>query len=400
MRLTERSIKRIPRPAEGYTLTWDDQLKGLGLRTTTSGVKSFIVNYRNADGRQRRATLGRFPTLSATAARKRAQELLERVHHGEDPLDQQRARRGELTLGQLVDEFTKRHLERMKRGYEVERILRTDALAGLGANTKAAAVRRRDVIELIEHKATRAPIAANRLLQAIRRLYNWAVEKDLLETNPCVMVKRPAKEQSRDRVLSVEEIRTLWEKLPTTTRMSDAVRCALRLILITAQRPGEVLGMRWDELDLKAGWWEMPRERTKADRAQRVPLTSLAIAELKTRPEADPWVFPSVKGQPLQVLALSHAVRHNSAYFGIAKWTPHDLRRTAASHIARLGIDRFTLARILNHADREVTAIYDRYTYDDEKRRALRKWDRRLQAIISNKAEREDTVVAIDARRG
>ncbi len=101
-----------------------------------------------------------------------------------------------------------------------------------------------------------------------------------------------------------------------------------------------------------------------------------------------------------EFLALSHAVRHNREYFGIAKWTPHDLRRTAASHIAALGTDRFTLARILNHADREVTGVYDRYTYDDEKRRALRKWDRRLQAIVSGEAQQEDTIVSIDTGRG
>ena len=400
MRLTERSIKSIPKPHTGYTLSWDDQLSGLGVRTTANGVKSFILNYRNADGWQRRATLGRFPALSATAARQRAQELLAQIHGGADPLDQQRARRGELSFGELVDAFTERHLAKMKRGHEVERILRTDAVTKFGAHTKAAAIRRRDVIELVEQKATQAPIAANRLLQAIRRLYNWAVEKDLLETNPCVMVKRPAKEQSRDRVLSTEEIQIVWEKLPTTVRMSEAVRSALRLILITAQRPGEVVGMRWEELHLKAGWWEIPRERTKADRSHRVPLTSLALAELKTRDKADPWVFPSVKGQPLKVLALSHAVWHNRQHFGIAHWTPHDLRRTAASHLARLGVDRFTLARILNHADREVTAIYDRYSYDAEKRRALRKWDRHLQAIVSGETQRDEAVVSIDKGRG
>ena len=93
-------------------------------------------------------------------------------------------------------------------------------------------------------------------------------------------------------------------------------------------------------------------------------------------------------------------MRHNREYFGIAKWTPHDLRRTAASHIAALGTDRFTLARILNHADREVTGVYDRYTYDDEKRRALRKWDRRLQAIVAGEAQQEDTIVSIDTGRG
>ena len=103
----------------------------------------------------------------------------------------------------------------------------------------------------------------------------------------------------------------------------------------------------------------MPREKTKADRAQRVPLTSLAVAELEERPQGDEWVFPSIKGEPIKVLALSHAVRHNREHFGIPRWTPHDLRRTAASHIAALGVDRFTLARILNHADQSVTSIYD-----------------------------------------
>ena len=394
MRLSERAIKRIPTPADGYTLTWDDELKGLGVRTTANGVKSFVVNYR-ADGIQRRATLGRFPALSATAARQRGQELLAKVHLGADPLDEQRARRGEPTFGQLVDEFAKRHLENMKRGYEVERILRADAIPGFGANTRAAAIRRRDVIELVEEKAATAPIAANRLLQAVRRLYNWAIDKDLLETSPCVKVARPSPEKSRDRVLSVDEIRAVWEKLPNTKRMSEAVRCALRLILVTAQRPGEVIGMRWDELDLDKGCWEMPRERTKADRAQRVPLTSLALAELEKRPQGDQWVFPSLRDEPIKVLALSHAVRHNRAHWGIAHWTPHDLRRTAASHMAALAIDRFLIARILNHADREITAVYDRYRYDKEIRRALNKWDKRLRAIITGETTGEK-VVAID----
>jgi len=88
MRLTERSIKTIRKPDSGYTLTWDDQLTGFGLRTTSNGVKSFILNYRNSDGTQRRATLGRFPALSATAARQRAQEMLANIRFGEDPLDQ------------------------------------------------------------------------------------------------------------------------------------------------------------------------------------------------------------------------------------------------------------------------------------------------------------------------
>jgi integrase len=284
----------------------------------------------------------------------------------------------------------------LRRGHEVKRYLEIDAVPEFGAKTKAAEIRRRDVIALLQRKAYASPVAANRLLQAVRRVFNWAIEQDLLETSPCLMVKRPSPERSRDRVLDSGEIHVVWERLPNARRMSGAVRVVLRLILITAQRPGEVVGMRWNELDLDKGWWEIPRERTKADRVHRVPLTSLAVAEVKTRPKGDPWVFPSINEQPLQVHALSHAVRHNLEHFGIPHWTPHDLRRTAASHIAGLGVDRFTLARILNHTDREVTAVYDRYTYDDEKRKALRKWDRALSDIISGKGK-VDKVVAIDS---
>ena len=392
MRLTDRSIKQIPTPAEGYTIAWDDQFKGLGLRTTANGVKSFIVNYRNAESRQRRATLGKFPALSATAARSRAQELLAKVHLGQDPLEQKRVRSGEVSFGQLVDLFAKRHLVNTKRGYEVERYLRSNAIPWLGSNTKAADIKRRDVIALIQEKATTSPIAANRLLQAVRRVYNWSIEQDLLDVNPCVMVKRPGVERSRDRVLSEEEIHTFWGKLPATRRMSAGVRSVLRLILITGQRPGEVIAMESKELDLGKGWWEMPREKTKADRAQRVPLTPLAIAELEKRRQGDRWIFPSLKDEPLKVLALSHAVRHNREHFGIPHWTPHDLRRTAASHLAAAGVDRFIVSRILNHADRDITAVYDRYRYDKEIRRALAKWDRKLQAIIKDEAEAEKVV--------
>ena len=239
MRLTERSIKGIPTPNQRYTLTWDDEFSGFGVRTTANGIKSFIVNYRNADGLQRRVTLGRFPVLSATAARQRAQQLLAKVQLGEDPLEQKKARRGDLTFGHLVDLFASRYLTSKKRGHEVELYLRRDAVPWLGANTKAKDIRRRDVIALLQQKASTAPVAANRLLEAVRRAFNWAIEQDLLETNPCVMVKRPTPEKTRDRVLSEEEIKIVWDKLPDATRMSEAVRSALRLILITAQRPAK-----------------------------------------------------------------------------------------------------------------------------------------------------------------
>ena len=382
LKLTERKIKALPKPSGGHVIAWDSELSGFGLRTTANGVKSFILNYRNEDGVQRRLTIGRFPTLSPTAARLRARELKAKVELGSDPLEAKRSRRGEISFAELVDLFARRSLVTQKRGYERERYLRQDAIPWLGANTKALGIKRRDVIRLVEEKAATSPIAANRLLSSIRRLYNWAIEQDLLEANPTVLVKRPGAEKSRDRVLSEDEIHTFWERLDTTQRMGEAVRVALRLLLITAQRPGEVCSMEWPELDLKRRWWELPREKTKNDRVHRVPLTALALEELEKQPQRDRWVFPSVKRKSLGVLALSAALRHNQEHFGLERFTPHDLRRTAASHLGSVGVERFHISKVLNHAEREITGVYDRYSYDKEKRRALERWERKLRSII------------------
>ena len=163
----------------------------------------------------------------------------------------------------------------------------------------------------------------------------------------------------------------------------------MRLILVTAARPGEVCGLDWNELDLNHGWWEIPRERTKADRLHRVPLTGLALEEIKKQPRMGRWVFPSLKEQPLKVLALSHALRHNREHFALPRFTPHDLRRTCATHLGKIGVDRFIISRILDHTDREITGVYDRYGYDKQKKRALERWERKLRSIIGEPVKSE-----------
>ena len=125
-----------------------------------------------------------------------------------------------------------------------------------------------------------------------------------------------------------------------------------------------------------------------------MPLSRLALAEIERQGRGDEWVFPGPAGQHISTNALAHAVRRTRDRLGIPRWTPHDLRRTATTQLAKLGVDRFMLGLILNHADDSETAKYDRYAYEDEKRQALAKWDRKLQAIISGEAPRK--VVAID----
>lgn len=381
-RLTDRVIRAIEPPEKGVSFVYDTEVPFFGLRTLASATKAFIYGYRNQDGRLHRVTLGRWPTLTATAARLRAREIAGKVATGKDPHEERQRRKTKLTAERLVDLFVASYLPTKKRGAEMELYLRRDFLPFVGPNAKAEDVRRRDIVVILNDKAAHAPIAANRLLEVVRRLYNWALEQDLIESTPCVKVKRPAVERTRDRVLSEDEIRLFWERLETTKRMSAGVRVALKLILLLGQRPGEIVGMASSELDLKRGCWELPREKTKSDRAHRVPLPSMAVELIEQRPRGDRWVFPSVKEQPIKVLALSHAVRYNRHHFGIEDFRPHDLRRTCASHLAAVGVDRFIIERILNHADRSIGGVYDRYGYDKQKKSALERWERKLRSII------------------
>lgn len=384
-KLTDRVIRAIEPGKDAPLWVYDIEVPYLGVRTMPSGIKSFTYGYRNHAGRLHRVTLGRFPALTATAARIRAREIAAAVAVGKDPYEEEQERRGAITLAAMVDQYAERHLATRRQGKETERYLRRYAIPGLGAKTKAADVKRCDVIQLVEEKAATAPIAANRLLSAIRRMFNWGLRRDLVPANPCALVQPPTIEQARDRTLGEDEIRTLWNSLPAQ-RMTESTRNALRVVLLTAQRPGEVCAMKWSELDLARNWWELSRQKTKNVRAHRVPLTPMVLELLETQPKGDPWVFPSLNDQPLKPSTLSHAVRRNKS-LGLKQWTPHDLRRTAASHMAAAGVDRFTIERVLNHTDSTVGGIYDRYGYDKEKRTALERWERRLRSIIGEPVE-------------
>jgi integrase len=257
-------------------------------------------------------------------------------------------------------------------------------------NRPAREIRRRDVIELIDSIKDRgAGIMANRTLSVIKRVYNFGISRDIVEVNPTSLVEAPGKEIRRDRVLSENEIRIFWECLGQMELAGDLVRSALRLILILGQRPGEIVSMEWKEFDYNSAVWEIPGEKTKNRLPHRVLLSSLAIQVLKEIEPLPPYVFPSRVGsginpkQHINAGALAGALRRNRQLFDIERFTPHDLRRTAASRMASIGVNRHIIKRILNHAERDVTSIYDRYSYDREKREALEAWSIKLDSIIT-----------------
>jgi integrase len=291
--------------------------------------------------------------------------------------------------------YLERHAKPKKRSWrEDRRILARDVLPRW-RTWPARDVTPRDVRRMLDAIVDRgAPIQANRTLAVVRRVFSWAAAPDRglvpQSHNPCRGLERPAFERQRERVLDTGELRAVWRALDA----EDAANAALfKLYLLTAQRGLELRTMAWADVDLGTGWWTIPGARAKNGRSHRVPLSPPAVAllrELHARPTGtSPWVFPSrrgsVSGYRERVYKGVARLRRAS---GVIDFTPHDLRRTAASYMTSMGIPRLTVSKLLNHVERGVTAVYDRYGYDREKREAVDAWAARLREIVGGEGGR------------
>jgi len=413
VKFTDKSIAALKPKAARYEV-WEDGRTGLGVRVSPQGRKSWVFMYR-FDGKARRMGLGTYPAVTLAGAHVKhanAKALLERsIDPGVQELERKRAERDAETVNDLAEEYLSKWARPHKRSaHEDERILRKDVLPAWGKK-KARDIRRRDVILLLDGIMERgAPIAANRTLGVIRRMFNFGVSRDILDASPVVMVKSPAKEKTRERVLTPEEIRIFWKDLDKAP-ISPGVCLALKLQLATAQRKGEIVGAAQSEFDLGEKIWTIPAERAKNGKAHRVPLSPMAVSLIENAQALagdSEWLFPSPRSYgPIAARAANQALyralmppsnRPKAAKLAkkpamrLSNVTPHDLRRTAASNMAALGISRFIIGKVLNHVENNVTAIYDRYAYDEEKRRALEAWASRLEEIVSGKPATSNVV--------
>jgi len=312
---------------------------------------------------------------------------------GKNPITEQQKAKVEARIANTVNELIEEYLEkwakpRKRSWHEDERILKKDIVPVIGKH-KAKDVTKRDIVLILDQVINRgSPISANRTLAVIRRMFNFAVERDIISITPCYSIKALAKENRRDRLLSEEEIKIFWYCLENTN-MSESTRLALKLQLITGQRKGEIADAEWEEFDFINGWWTIPAHKTKNGTVHRVPLSRLSLyilQQLKLISNDSKWLFPSpIDDNHITSEAINHAVRKNADKFKDLKhFTPHDLRRTAASHMTAIGIPRLVVSKILNHSENSVTAIYDRHSYDAEKKEALDKWGNKLSEIIGD----------------
>jgi integrase len=385
LRLTDSVIKRLPTPESGNKITYDDAVKGFGARITAAGDRAFVLNYRRKlDGRERRITIGSYPDWSTTAAREEAKRLKRLVDGGVDPVGEQADSRAAPTVTDLCARFERDSLPRNRpstqRVYRQQ--IQTDILPALG-RTKVAAVSHADIDGFHHRLSARAPTHANRTVAVLSRMFSLAIRWGWRPDNPCKGVERN-QENKRHRYLTGAEISRLSAAL---AELEDkAAANAVRLLLLTGARRGELLAAKWADVDLEAGVWTKPASTTKQATLHRVPLSAAAVqvlVEMRAQAADDAeWIFPARGG--------GHRPHINEAWIRLRKAAKlpgvrlHDLRHTYASTLASAGLSLPVIGSLLGHSTPVTTHRYS-HLFDDPLRQATE----RASAIITGKSAAE-----------
>jgi integrase len=398
MKLTQRNIGTVTVPSgKSEHIEFDDDISGFGLRVRIGGSATFIFQYRLGD-RQRRLSLGSASAIGAKDAREQASKLYARVKLGQDPAGEKAEARTKAaeTFGAILKPYLQRKKNELKRRtfVEVERHLLVHAkrLHGMALDS----IDRRTIANLLSHLvATSGPSAANSVRSSLSSLFSWSMREGLAEANPVVGTGKANTSGSRDRVLSDDELRLIWAALG-----DDAHSDILRLLALTAQRRDEIGSLKWGEIDFDRDVISLPASRTKNNRAHDVPLAPMAVAILRARPHLSDYVFTT--GRDGFKGWANYKTKLDARIAGIEPWRLHDLRRTAATRMAELGVLPHIIEACLNHVSGHkagVAGIYNRATYEKEKRQALNLWAERLSAIVSGRSSKIVAISKGKARR-
>jgi integrase len=386
--LTTRTIETI-KPGQERREIADKFLPGLYLVVQPSAAKSWAVRYRGG-GRTRKHTLGSYPAIDLKAARKLAGKALRAVAEGRDPgreKAQEREARSD-SVAAVARQFIERHCKRSNRPRtlrETKRLLDLHVLPRWRSRLLRE-ITRRDVLDLLDRVVDAGtPIAANRTLSALRKMCNWAVERDIITTSPCAGVKPPTAERSRDRTLSDSELRAVW-------LAADEIRgpfgALVKLLILTGQRRDEVARMQWSEIDLARRLWVLPPERAKNNTRHEVPLSAPAIAILTALPRiGDRFVLTTNGEAPSSGYAKGKCRLDALLPSDMPPWRLHDLRRSAATGMARLGINLPVIEKVLNHSSGSfagIVGVYQKHSFADEKRRALDAWGAFVADLVAD----------------
>jgi len=390
-RLTKGRVESL-RPWTRQRDISDPERRGLVLRIEPTGSKLWLFRYK-FDGKPHRLSLGSYPGMSLALARAEAQAHRELLDRGIDPRTARRGRRpaplsaapvsgGKHSVEFLAHEFLEGHVKPNRRRPEyVESILARDVLPAWQGRD-ARTITPREVIELLDGIVARGSrVMANRVASLLAQMFKFGIHRAIVENSPVMLLYRPGgKEKPRARAFSEEELQAFLHNLDDACRFQRLPH-VLRLLLLTLQRRSELALAEWREFDLKAKTWAIPDAHAKTGKGHILPLSDWAVRELeklKVMASGSRYVLPGTdKSAPIDPKYITRGVARCLKRFkghGVAAFTPHDLRRTGRTGLARLGVKVEIAERVLNHARERMEATYDVHEYLDEKRQALEKW--------------------------
>lgn len=419
--LTAIAVERIQSHSSSRREIPDARMPGLYLVVQPSGAKSWAVRYRYG-GRPKKLTIGAYPAYDLVKARDRARDALQAVDEGRDPAREKRKAKAAAKIeapdrdlvpavfSLFVTRYAKPKNRSWKEGARIlglqpdpenpeQLLVRKNGVAARWRDRRIGEITKRDIIDLLDDIVDRgAKTSANRTLDALRTLFGWCVDRDIIASSPCQGVRDPSPETVRDRVLTDDEIRLVWR---AATTQGYPFGHLAKLLILTGQRRQEIAGISADEIDFSRKLWTIPSTRSKNKDPHEVPLSDSAIAILKSLPRIgdDGLIFTNtgtttISGfsrskRQLDKLMLDAAMQTNSraGKVQIVRWTRHDLRRTVASGMAALGVAPHVVEAMLNHRSgtiKGVAAVYNLHKYETEKREALYAWARYIELLMDD----------------
>lgn len=392
-------------------LIFDDALPGFGVRITAGGKRVFLLQYRTGP-MVRRVVLGIFGTELTTAqARKKAEALRGQVRDQRDPVAERKAARAATleaeaaakaasaaatyTVEKLIEQWTTHHLAERSASYRTATPKTLRAALARWLIAPAASLAQTDAVQVLDEvKVGRGPIAANRVRALARACWSWAVKRGALTANPWEATPQPARETARERVLSDAELADLWRAADDLDHPWAPI---VKVLILTGQRRGEVAGMEWAEMDLDAARWSLPGERTKNGRPHSVPLVPTVLELVRKIPrrsgativfEGPRRTAPSGFGKVKERLDQEMRVAAKTARRSYHTWVIHDIRRTVATGLQRLGVRLEVTEAVLNHISGTrsgIVGVYQRHGWEREKEEALKAWEGHVLGLIEDR---------------
>jgi integrase len=394
MKFTAKSLASFSVPkGKSDHIEFDDALPGFGIRFR-NGKASWIFQWSTGSGVTRRTTrmkIGIYPALALGQAKKIAAELNSKITLGHDPSAEKRERIEEAadTFGQLAKDYLASQEGRLSpttildlRRYLIDYAAPLHRLPVKKVNLKILAKLLDDFAkgDGINTGRARKGTTVNRMRSAVSACFQWAMKKGRAESNP-VLLTEQMEEVSRKRFLSDEEIKIVWDSAG-----DDDYGSIVRLLILTGQRRDEISELRWNEVKLDLNMISLPPERVKNGQEQDIPMSPVVRSIIAARPRNDGLVFAQTTSWSRRKLRLDAAITEKLGK-PLAPWTLHDLRRTAATGIADIGIQPHVVEAVLNHisgSKRGVAGVYNRSTYSAERKIALKKWAERVLAIVND----------------